>query len=306
LPSFKSSSRPTTKLFHHQTFVLSVSIQLTIETYHITPYCAYQSHSIAISTTIRSLLIVSAAQHTITHTVPVALGTFIRSRCILTPNLLAGWKASSIRNLGNCPCQVCYLFPSCHLRSADIVPATSRTISPFPLLNLPPDLVLCVFDVLAKEGDWCVLTCLGLSCRYLYRTLKDRYYPTPISLDHGFWRTLRSPVKDSDGSTSKYRKINEYFPLVVLVTEFIGPKYRLLSGESPPVFVLKKVYGECDDCGNKREGALRGRRRDFRRMTYYRDGKVSSNVPDRVCTFQLTLCRTIGYTSLAESIQRGR
>jgi hypothetical protein len=28
-------------------------------------------------------------------------------------------------------------------------------------LNLPPDLVLCVFDVLAKEGDWCVLTCLG-------------------------------------------------------------------------------------------------------------------------------------------------
>jgi hypothetical protein len=125
------------------------------------------------------------------------------------------------------------------------------------------------------------MTCLGLSCSYLYHTLKARYYPTPISLDGGFWSSFGLPAKDSDGSSSKYRRISEYCPLAVLVKGFIGPDYRLLSGESPLVFVLKETYGECDDCGNKKERSLRGRRRDFRRMTYYRDGKASSNLEAR-------------------------
>ncbi len=45
--------------------------------------------------------------------------------------------------------------------------------------------------------------------------------------------------------------------LVNLITDFIGPEFRLLDGEYPPVFAARKVYG--DDSDDERERALRGR-----------------------------------------------
>ncbi|PMD60402.1 uncharacterized protein K444DRAFT_392163 [Hyaloscypha bicolor E] len=183
----------------------------------------------------------------------------------------------------------------CHCCSANIVPVNARTIATFPLLDLPAELVLCVFDVLAKKGDWCTLTCLALSSRLLYHTLKERYHPTPIPLEHNFWR--------SDGAASAYlhgcslfqcRRINNgSVTLAQLIKSFIGPSCRLLDGEFPPVFVSKKVYGDQDGCDNKIERELRGRRRDFRRMTHYHKGKVSSVI----------VCSTIGLYTPSNVVQ---
>jgi hypothetical protein len=163
-----------------------------------------------------------------------------------------------------------------HCCSANIVPGNALTITRFPLLNLPAELVLCVFDVLAKEGDLCTLTCLALSSRWLYHTLKERYHPTPISLEHNFWR-FDGTSSQRGSSLFQCRWVNKgrvtFLPQ--LIKNFIGPAYRLLGGEFPPVFVSKKVYGNRDNSDNKRERDLRGRRRDFKRMTYYHKGKVS-------------------------------
>ena len=74
------------------------------------------------------------------------------------------------------------------------IPVYTRTIESFPdsfpLLNLPPELVLCIFDPLVAEGDWSTVVCLGLSCSQLYHTLKERYHPDPISLEHNFWNDV--------------------------------------------------------------------------------------------------------------------
>jgi len=152
---------------------------------------------------------------------------------------------------------------------------------PFPLLNLPPELVLCVFDVLAKESDVSTLTCLGLSCKVLYHTLKAHYHPTPISLGHNLW--YDAGIVQSLRAASMFSQLRNncnFVPLTYLIKDFIGPNYRLLGGEFPPIFVETNVYGERDDVPNKSEIDLRGRRLDFKRMTFHRNGEVSiSNVP---------------------------
>jgi hypothetical protein len=183
----------------------------------------------------------------------------------------------------------------CHCYSANIAPVDSRTITIFPLLDLPAELVLCVFDVLAKEGDWCTLTCLALSSRLLYHTLKERYHPTPISLEHNFWRSDdTSSVYLHGCSLCQCRWMNNgSVTLAQVIKNFIGPSCRLLEGEFPPVFVSKKVYGDQDDGVNKSERELRGRRRDFKRMTHYREGKVSPVIA----------CSTIGLQTQSKVVQ---
>jgi len=173
--------------------------------------------------------------------------------------------------------------------AANIVQPNLRTTAEvFPLLYLPPELVLCVFDVLKKESDWATLTCLGLSCKMLYHTLKERYHPTPISLSHNLYYS--GTISENLQAASLYpdlRNHGHYIPLTHMIKDFIGPDYRLLGGEFPPIFVSRKVYGEADDWNNEFERNLRGRRRDFRTMTFYRNGEVSSSTVSFLLSFTI-------------------
>jgi hypothetical protein len=78
---------------------------------------------------------------------------------------------------------------------------------------------------------------------------------------------MDASIKRSQASNT-VRRISNYVPLVELIRGFIGPKYRLLGGVFPPLFVCRDIYGDEDDLENKEEKNLRGRLWDYRLMTY--------------------------------------
>lgn len=137
------------------------------------------------------------------------------------------------------------------------------------LLNLPPELILTVFDALRNEGDWCTATCLGLASMYLYRTYKERYHPKPISLAH----FVKAPPGHSFTPVYSRRDVDQAqtydaLPLYTLLKDFIGPDYRLLRDSWPPLYVSLGLYDDDDDAGKRMAQRLAHRRWDYNLMMY--------------------------------------